>query len=269
MSRRQGFTLIELLVVVAIIALLISILLPSLSKARDTARMVKCAANLKQFGNVHHMYANENDDYFVYVLSGPAGNRNFWRQHVVWRAMMGLQATTGVANNYPEGLLCPNVPADRAARPNNATWTYGMNHSVQNGSPHLTPQTEQNMPFSQGDRQPNNTTTGVGQLYRIFRAKIPTPSDKLFIIDAADDTVNRANADYVVEWDVSPETRGNDANFPNVGTGDGQMTSYRHNEGANILMADGHVEYRPKAEVFTAPPNAAPSQRLWFIYRKN
>lgn len=57
-SRRRGFTLIELLVVVAIIALLISILLPSLREAREQAKIAKCLANLKQIALAGVQYKN-------------------------------------------------------------------------------------------------------------------------------------------------------------------------------------------------------------------
>lgn len=58
-----GFTLIELLVVVAIIALLMSILLPSLSHARELAKRSACASNLRQFGNAFAIYANEYENW--------------------------------------------------------------------------------------------------------------------------------------------------------------------------------------------------------------
>lgn len=56
--HRRGFTLIELLVVISIISLLISILLPSLSRARDQAKAVHCVARLKEFGNAIATYEN-------------------------------------------------------------------------------------------------------------------------------------------------------------------------------------------------------------------
>ncbi len=56
LQRRQGFALIELLVVISIIALLLSLLMPALTKAEDAARAVACQSNLKQW--VHHLRKN-------------------------------------------------------------------------------------------------------------------------------------------------------------------------------------------------------------------
>ncbi len=58
----RGFTLIELLVVISIIALLVSIILPALNRAKDNAKRTVCANNLKSIGQALFMYATNNDD---------------------------------------------------------------------------------------------------------------------------------------------------------------------------------------------------------------
>jgi len=63
-NQKKGFTLIELLVVVAIIAILAGMLLPVLSKAREKARRVNCAGNLKQIGLSLLMYSGDFDGFF-------------------------------------------------------------------------------------------------------------------------------------------------------------------------------------------------------------
>ncbi|MCQ6463509.1 prepilin-type N-terminal cleavage/methylation domain-containing protein, partial [Vibrio parahaemolyticus] len=58
--RTEGFTLVELLVVIAIIALLVALVLPAISRARESARAAACQNNLRQFGIGLHIFADRD-----------------------------------------------------------------------------------------------------------------------------------------------------------------------------------------------------------------
>lgn len=104
-SRRKAFTLVELLVVIGIIAVLVAILLPSLQKARDAAKLTACLSNVRQFGTAIHMYANDHRGVWPrYYAPAPGG----WTDHVLTTSFAwGNDGATYPLGRYGIGLLYP------------------------------------------------------------------------------------------------------------------------------------------------------------------
>lgn len=101
-GKATGFTLVELLIVMAIIALLVSILLPSFGRAKELAREVKCSVHMKYVGVGFLSYAGEYDDYFP-VVHGDDYNNPEPPSQEWWEYLLPCGFSR-------ENMVCPSDP---------------------------------------------------------------------------------------------------------------------------------------------------------------
>jgi len=235
-AMTKGFTLVELLVVIGIIALLISILLPSLNRAREQANRVKCQSNVAQIGKAVIMYQTENRGQFPRTHYTPNAG-------VIARPQGNTQPQSFAANNQPGPVGTNNVVA-----------SFFLLAKTQDMASEVFI-----CPSSQGERDTYGNNANGAAAYSGWTA-VPTNLTYSFMVPfpttaAQNDGFQLKNlgAEYALAGDMNPGNTGGTGtqtdNVTNVRFDSPRLTmqnanSNNHNgDGQNILYGDGHADW--------------------------
>ena len=234
--RPGGFTLIELLVVVAIISLLVSILLPSLSAAREKARRIKCAGNVKQMVLAMTMYSDEYNGYYpALLMAGNLLNANWSTWHQLLEPyLQTLKVKDCPTLNLHSGINVGTASFITAYGLNYCGWAWMSAQAWRPNDPRA------GFGFVVPGNPRNNGDNPRGGCAR--DSIISDPSNFIMLGDSNDsDLVTLATSNFTYGILGAPTVYGTQQNPLDM--------PWRHDDGANIGFTDGHVKWYESAEL--------------------